>query len=52
MGPLELVLAAEAGRSLFAAEGLADSAIVLAVSGSWVAVSLGVAYGSAPARRR
>jgi hypothetical protein len=44
LGPTELTLTAEVGRSLFAAEGLADSSTVLAASGSWVAVSLGVAY--------
>lgn len=44
LGPFEFTLAAESGRSLFASEGLADNAVVLAARGSWVAVSLGAAY--------
>jgi len=44
LGPWEVALAVEAGRSLLAADGLADNATVLAVRGSWVALSLGAAY--------
>jgi hypothetical protein len=39
--PLALILTAEAGRSLFTAEGQAESTTVLAVGGTWVAISLG-----------
>jgi hypothetical protein len=41
--PLAVVLTAEAGRSLFKAEAQSESATVLAVGGTWVAISLGVA---------
>jgi len=37
-------MAVEGGLSLFAAEGLADKTTVMAVSGSWVEITLGAAY--------
>ena len=44
LGPVDLRFAAEAGQSIVAAEGLADSSTVLAARGAWVALSLGAAY--------
>jgi hypothetical protein len=41
--PLAVVVAMEAGRSLFTAEAQAESATVLTIGGTWVALSLGAA---------
>lgn len=42
--PLAVVVTVEAGRSLFTAEAQSESTTVLAVGGSWVALSLGAAF--------
>ena len=42
-GAFALTLTAEAGYSVFTAEGLSDGATVLAVGGAWAAISLGAA---------
>jgi hypothetical protein len=42
--PLAVVVTVEAGRSLFTAEAQSDRTTVLAVGGTWVAISLGAAF--------
>jgi hypothetical protein len=44
--PLAVVLTVEAGRSLFTAEAQSESTAVLVVGGTWVAISLGMAFTS------